>query len=130
MRWFSVLAILFLVVHSLELCCSADWAKIPHEHIVMGTVTPEGFAHHHDPPPQMVAELPASHATVIHDGIILSVSSCEWLTFLAEFNFLVFPYAPLFLIPFPLLARVAANDSMPHQLALLDIDPPPRSTNS
>jgi hypothetical protein len=130
MRWFSVLAILMLVVRSLGLCCFADWAKIPHDHIIVGTVTPEEFAHHHDPPPQMAAELPASHTTIIHSGIVLSVSFGEWLTVLSDFNLLVYPYAPLFLVPLPLLARVAANDSLPHQLALLQIDPPPRSTNS
>ena len=130
MRWFSVLAILLFVVRSLELCCFADWANIPHEHVVMGTVTPEEFAHHHDPPPQTTAGLLVSHATVIHSGIVLSVSFCDLLAAVSDFNLLVFPNAPLLLIPLLLLAIVATNDSMPHQFAFLRIDPPPRSANS
>jgi len=90
---------------------------------------PEEFAHHHDHPPQMAAELPASHTMVIHSGIVLSGSFGEWLTILSDFDLLVFPHAPLFLVPLPLLARVAANNSLPNQLALLQVDPPPRSTN-
>ena len=125
MRLFSSFAILMIIARSLGLCCFAEWAKIPHEHIVLGNVMPEELAHHHDPP-QMTDHMPLSPTPTIHGGIVLSVSFGEWQNLLSDFYLLAFPRDQRFLIHLLWIARIANPNPPAWQHLLRKIDPPPR----